>query len=88
MKDFGRVQSTVKPEPLIVDDFSVWVHTDIEPISITVGEDEFNGFEYNMVQYDKDEYIQQMAEKIENFEGIDADSAEFIQGLKEGLNLV
>ncbi|RHU07196.1 MULTISPECIES: hypothetical protein [Erysipelotrichaceae] len=61
MKDFGKVRSTEKPDELVTDSFSVWVHTDITPISENVGEEnEFVGFEYNMIQYDKDEYIHQI----------------------------
>ena len=45
MKDFGKVRSTEKPDELVTDSFSVWVHTDITPISENVGEEnEFVGF--------------------------------------------
>lgn len=58
MVDYGKVRSTIKPESVVIDDYSVWVNTNIEAVSENVGtETEFNGFEYNMVQYDKDEYI-------------------------------
>lgn len=58
MVDYGKVRSTVKPEKIVIDDFSVWQHTDIQEISENVGkEDEFVGFEFKMVQYTKDEFI-------------------------------
>lgn len=58
MVDYGKVRSTVKPETIVIDDFSVWQHTDIQEISENVGkEDEFVGFEFKMVQYTKDEFI-------------------------------
>ena len=57
MENYGRVQSTVKPKPMVVDEFSVWVHTNIQPVEETVGEETFSGWEFNMVQYTKDEYI-------------------------------
>lgn len=64
MIDYGKVRSAVKPEPIVIDEFSVWVHTDIQSVSENVGtENEFIGFEYSMVQYGKDEYIQAQAEK-------------------------
>lgn len=64
MKDYGKVKSTVKPEPVVIDDSSVWVHTDIQEVHETMGEDQsFDGYEFNMVQYDKDEYILMMSEK-------------------------
>ena len=58
MVDYGKVRSTVKPEKIVIDDFSVWQHTDIQEISENVGkEGEFIGFEFKMVQYTKDEFI-------------------------------
>ena len=62
MVDYGKVRSTVKPESIVIDDYSVWQHTDIQEISENVGEEnEFKGFEFNMVQYTKDEFILQQA---------------------------
>lgn len=56
MKDYGIVQSTVEPQPLKVDDYSVWVAS-----KITETED---GFEYNLKQYSKDEYIKYLDEQL------------------------
>ena len=39
MTDYGRVRSTVKPEPIVIDDFSVWQNTDIQEVSENVGEE-------------------------------------------------
>nr|UWD67075.1 MAG: hypothetical protein [Bacteriophage sp.] len=62
MVDYGKVRSTVKPESIVIDDFSVWQHTNIQEVSENVGEEnEFKGFEFNMVQYTKDEFILQQA---------------------------
>ena len=55
MKDYGIVQSAVKPDEKVVDEYSVWVITDITE---TAG-----GWEYHMVQYSKDEYIRVMDEQ-------------------------
>lgn len=63
MVDYGKVRSTIKPESVVIDDYSVWVNTSIEAVSENVGtETEFNGFEYSMVQYDKNEYILKQAQ--------------------------
>lgn len=66
MVDYGKVRSTIKPESIVIDDFSVWQHTNIQEVSENVGEEnEFKGFEFNMVQYTKDEFIlQQAAENV------------------------
>ena len=62
MVDYGRVRSTVKPEPIVIDEFSVWQHTGIQEISENVGEEnEFVGYEFTMIQYSKDEFILQQA---------------------------
>ena len=63
MVDYGKVRSTIKPKSVVIDDYSVWENTNIEAVSENVGtETEFNGFEYNMVQYDKNEYILKQAQ--------------------------
>ena len=49
MKDYGIVQSAVRPEEKVVDEYSVWVNTDVTQTS--------DGWEYHMVQYSKDEYL-------------------------------
>ena len=62
MVDYGKVRSTVKPESIVIDEFSVWQHTNIQEISENVGkENEFVGYEFNMIQYSKDEFILQQA---------------------------
>jgi hypothetical protein len=59
MVDYGKVRSTVKPEPKVIDDFSVWINSDIHEVQIDDpdGENQHTEYEYNMVQYSKDEYI-------------------------------
>ena len=55
MKDYGIVEGSTKPEEKIVDEYSVWVNTDIAETA--------DGWEYHMVQYSKDEYIKLMVDK-------------------------
>lgn len=62
MVDYGKVRSAVKPESIVIDDFSVWQHTDIQEVSENIGEEnEFVGYEFHMVQYDKNEFILKQA---------------------------
>lgn len=63
MIEHGKVRSTVSPEPLVVDEHSVWVRSNIVPIEEGIGEETFNGFEYDVIQYDKDEYVKIITEK-------------------------
>ncbi len=58
MKDYGMVRSTVRPEPVKVDEFSVWKHSDIQEITENIGEEhEFFGWDYNLLQYEKNEFL-------------------------------
>ena len=54
MTDYGIVKSAVRPEEKVMDEYSVWVNTEITQTS--------DGWEYHMVQYSKDEYIKLMDE--------------------------
>lgn len=63
MIDYGIVKSTVKPESIKIDEYSVWVNTDIRSIEEEIDSEVFTGYSYHMVQYDKDEYLEmQIAE--------------------------
>lgn len=65
MKDYGIVKSAAKPEPIKIDEYSVWVHTDIKPFEEEIEGETFTGYSYHMVQYNKDEYIMHQQELIE-----------------------
>lgn len=72
MKDYGTVRSTVRPEAVRVDEYSIWKCSDIREVSENVGEEnEFVGWEYEMVRYDKNEFIRmQISESAELSEQI------------------
>lgn len=57
MIDHGRVESTVRPQALEIDAYSVWVAKDIESVKT----DDFEGYRYTLTQYTKDEYILELA---------------------------
>lgn len=64
MKNYGTQRSTIKPESIKVDEYSVWVHNNVKEVSENIGSDnEFVGYEFIMIQYTKDEYIQIQAER-------------------------
>lgn len=73
MKDYGTVKSGIKPEPIKIDEYSVWINSDIELYEEEIDGETFTGFSYHMVQYDKDEYLRMqitenaaLAEEITN----------------------
>lgn len=63
MVDYGRVKSTVRPEPKVIDEQSVWIHTDITEITVTDDSGDHIEYEFNMIQYTKDEYIKMVDDK-------------------------
>ena len=78
MKDYGRVRSTVRPKPIEIDSYHVYVNSNIMEI-IT---DDFNGYEYDMIQYEKDEYIELLSEQNETFlETLDTLMSEILPSL-------
>lgn len=61
MKNYGKVRSTKKPQDMVIDDFSVWIHSDIK--EVVDEKNKFKGYEYYMVQYTKDEFIMDFIRK-------------------------
>lgn len=66
MKNLGTVQSTVRPDPLVIDDFSIWKNSNIKEISVSgsMTGDEHTEYQYECTQYSKDEFIMQQAADI------------------------
>lgn len=65
MIDYGTQQSTVKPLELELTETKVFIASNITPVDEPGTEDQpgFTGYEFNLVEYDKDEYIKLQAEK-------------------------
>lgn len=65
MKDLGIVQSTVKPSEVDIKDTKVFIASDIKEVKEegTDGRPGFEGYSYNLKEYDKDEYIQMIQEQ-------------------------
>ena len=63
MVDYGTVRSTVRPEEKVVDEHSVWLSTDIQGVEVTHEDDTHIEYEFNQVQYSKDEYIKLLDER-------------------------
>ena len=66
MIDYGTVRSSVSPDPIVIDDHSVWVHADIRPYTEQTDQGEEKGFEYTMKRYEKDEYIRKGLKTLED----------------------
>lgn len=68
MKDYGTQRSTVRPLDVEVTQTKVFVASDISEVQVTMEEDEHTEFEFNLVEYDKDEYIKMISEKNSQLE--------------------
>lgn len=64
MTDYGRIRSTVKPEPLELDEYSAYVNTDIKEVTVEYVGETHTEFEFNQTRYTKDELITQQAQQI------------------------
>lgn len=65
MIDYGKQRSTVKPDELEITETKVFIYSDVEEVNES-GRDEqpgFSGYEFNLTEYNKDEYIKIQAEK-------------------------
>ena len=63
MINHEKVQSTIKPNEIEIDEYSVWVNEDIIEITVTDENGEHTEYEFNQTQYSKDEYIKLMSEQ-------------------------
>lgn len=59
MIDYGAVRSTVKPDEVEIDEYSVWVNSNIKESDVQSENGSYTDteYEYNQVRYTKDEYI-------------------------------
>ena len=63
MVDYGKVRSTVKPEAKVIDEYSVWINTDIQEIAVTYEGESHTEYGFNQTRYSKDEYISLIDDK-------------------------
>lgn len=68
MKDYGRIRGNVRPHPVEMTSTSVFIASNIESYTEQVEGHTINGFEYNYVEYNKDEYLLQQMNKISSLE--------------------
>ena len=59
MIEHGKTQSTIRPNAIDIDEYSVWVAENIT--EVTIENDVL--YEYDLVQYTKDEYIKLLVER-------------------------
>lgn len=68
MKDYGLQRSAVKPSEREFTETKVFVYTDIKEIVESSENGNINLFEFNMIEYDKDEFIELLSDKNKSLE--------------------
>lgn len=65
MVNHGKVRAAEAPENIVIDEYSVWVAENITEVTVP-GEDgqTHTEYEFDLKQYDKDEYIHSMDEQL------------------------
>ena len=63
MKNYGLQRSAVEPKDVEITESKVFVATDIKQVTVTMDEQEVQEYQFNLVEYDKDEYIKIISEK-------------------------
>ena len=65
MKVYQNTRSNTQPDVKVIDDFSVWIASDIHPVQVEATEDQEarTEYEYTLTQYDKNEYISMMDDR-------------------------
>ena len=74
MTEDKNVQSGVKPKETEIDEYSVWVNENIREIEITDENGSHTEYEYDQIQYSKDEYILLLSEENKNLENMLTDT--------------
>lgn len=68
MINHGLVRACERPEAVVVDEHSVWIASEIQSVTVPDETGEHTEYEFNLVQFDKDEFIHGMIEKNESLE--------------------
>lgn len=85
MIDYGTVRSTIKPDEVEIDEYSVWVNSDITEIVVQSEDESHTEYEYNQVRYTKDEYIKLIDERNTTLESQLTDTQLALCEIYEGM---
>lgn len=85
MIDYGAVRSTVKPDAVEIDEYSVWLNSDIKEIEMQSEDKTHTEYEFNQVRYTKDEYIKMIDERNSTLESQLTDTQLALCEIYEGM---
>lgn len=67
MKYFEKLHSIIRPSPEVINEYFVYVNTDIKEVTVERGWGEWKTtyieYEFNQTEYTKDEYISLLSER-------------------------
>lgn len=63
MKDYGVQRSAIEPLEVEITETKVFAASDVKQITVNTEEQKHVEYEFNLVEYDKDEYIKMIDEK-------------------------
>lgn len=64
MVNLGKVRADEAPENMVIDEFSVWIAENITEVTVTDEQGTRTEYEFDLKQYDKDEYIHAMDDQL------------------------
>lgn len=85
MIDYGKVRSTVKPDEVEIDEYSVWVNNDIKEIEVQSENETHTEYEFHQIRYAKDEYIKMINERNTTLESQLTDTQLALCEIYEGM---
>lgn len=85
MIDYGTVRSTIKPNKVEIDEYSVWVNSNIKKIEVQSENETHTEYEFNQVRYTKDEYIKMIDERNSTLESQLTDTQLALCEIYEGI---
>jgi len=68
MKNYGKVQSLNQPQEIEIKEEKVFLASNIQPYTTVVEDKEESGYEYDYVEYTKDEYIKLLSQQSQRLE--------------------
>ena len=68
MKNYGKVQSLNQPQEIEIKEEKVFLASNIQPYTTVVEDKEESGYEYDYVEYSKDEYIKLLSQQSQRLE--------------------
>lgn len=68
MKNYGKVQSLNQPQEIEIKEEKVFLASNIQSFTTIVEDKEESGYEYDYVEYTKDEYIKLLSQQSQRLE--------------------